>query len=93
VATVYHGRPTQPYQLGILIDLPEHPGLSDCWPDAVRLACEDVKARGLLERNVEVVVREVYAQPWTSAHGQIKAYRELVGDADVVGVVGQFSQR
>jgi ABC-type branched-subunit amino acid transport system substrate-binding protein len=75
----------------MLIDLPDHPGLSDCWPDAVRLACEEAKARGLLERDVEVVVREVYAQPWASAHGLIKAYRELVEDAEVLGVVGPFT--
>lgn len=91
MATVYHGRPIEPYRLGILIDLPDHPGLSDCWPDAVRLACEEAKARGLLERDVEVVVREVYAQPWASAHGLIKAYRELVEDAEVLGVVGPFT--
>ncbi|MGZ7033197.1 MAG: ABC transporter substrate-binding protein, partial [Thermoanaerobaculia bacterium] len=91
MATVYHGRPIEPYRLGVLIDLPEHPGLSDCWPDAVKLAAEDVQARGLLERDVEVVVREVYAQPWASAHGLIKAYRELVEDAGVLGVVGPFT--
>jgi len=91
VATVYHGRPIEPYRLGVLIDLPDHPGLSDCWPDAIGLACEEVAARGLLERPVELVVREVYAQPWASAHGLIKAYRELVEDEGVLGVIGPYT--
>jgi len=76
VATVYHGRPIEPSKLGVLIDLPEYEGLSDCSPDA-RFACEEVSARGLPERPVELVVREVYAQPWASAEGLIKTYREL----------------
>jgi ABC-type branched-subunit amino acid transport system substrate-binding protein len=91
VATVYHGRPIEPYRLGVLIDLPDHPGLSDCWPDAIGFACEEVVARGLLERPVELVVREVYAQPWASAHGLIKAYRELVENEGVLGVIGPYT--
>jgi ABC-type branched-subunit amino acid transport system substrate-binding protein len=91
VATVYHGRPIEPYRLGVLIDLPEHEGLSDCWPDAIQFACDEVRARGLLERPVELVVREVYAQPWASAHGLIKTYRELVEDEGVLGVIGPYT--
>jgi ABC-type branched-subunit amino acid transport system substrate-binding protein len=74
-----------------LIDLPDHPGLSDAWPDAIQLACDEVRARGLLERPVELVVREVYAQPWASAHGLIKVYRELVEDHGVLGVMGPMT--
>ncbi|WP_319458262.1 ABC transporter substrate-binding protein [Mycobacterium sp. RTGN3] len=91
MATVYHGRQIEPYRLGVLIDLPEHEGLSDCWPDAIRFACEEVQARGLLERPVELVVREVYAQPWASAHELIRTYRELVEDAGVLGVIGPYT--
>ncbi|WP_293047467.1 ABC transporter substrate-binding protein [Mycobacterium sp.] len=91
VATHYHGRPIEPYRLGVLIDLPDHPGLSDAWPDAVQLACDEVAARGLLERPVELIVREVYAQPWASAAGLIKTYRELVEEQDVLGVVGPMT--
>ncbi len=91
MATVYHGRPIEPYKLGMIIDLPDHPGLSDCWPDAVQLACEDAKARGLLERDVEVVVREVYAQPWASAHELKRVYRDLVEEEGVLGIAGPFT--
>jgi branched-chain amino acid transport system substrate-binding protein len=91
VASVYHGRPIEPYKLGVLIDLPDHPGLSDCWPDAIKLACEEVKARGLLERDVELIVREVYAQPWSSAHELVKAYRQLVEEEGVLGIIGPYT--
>jgi branched-chain amino acid transport system substrate-binding protein len=91
MATHYHGREIEPYRLGVLIDLPDHPGLSDAWPDAIQLACDEVRARGLLERPVELVVREVYAQPWASAHGLIRAYRELVEEHDVLGVLGPMT--
>lgn len=91
MATHYHGRPIEPFRLGVLIDLPDHPGLSDAWPDAIQLACDEVNARGLLERPVELVVREVYAQPWASAHQLIKTYRELVEEHDVMGVIGPMT--
>jgi ABC-type branched-subunit amino acid transport system substrate-binding protein len=91
VATHYHGRAIEPYRLGVLIDLPDHPGLSDAWPDAIQLACDEVNARGLLERPVELVVREVYAQPWASAHGLIKTYRELVEVHEVMAVIGPMT--
>lgn len=88
MATVYHGRPIEPYKIGAIIDLPDHPGLSDCWVDAIQLACDEVQARGLLERRVEIVYREVYAQPWASPHELINVYRSLVEDDGVLGVIG-----
>jgi len=61
MATPYHGRAIEPYRFGVLIDLPDHPGLGEAGPNAIQLACDEVRARGLLERPVELVVRGVYA--------------------------------
>jgi len=50
MATPYHGRAIEPYRFGVLIDLPDHPGLGEAGPNAIQLACDEVRARGLLER-------------------------------------------
>lgn len=87
---LYHGRPLEPYKLGVIIDLPEHPNLSDALPDMAQFALDEAHARGLVERPVELVVREVYGQPWTSSHALRRVYRELA-DQDVLGVLGPFT--
>ena len=88
---LYHGRPLEPYRIGVLVDMPDRPGLSDVFPDAVRFALREATARGIVERDVEVVAREVWAQPLTDARPVIRAYRELVDDAGVLGVIGPMT--
>src|ERR1700749_3037625 len=88
---LYHGQPLEPYRIGVLVDLPEYPGLSDAFPDAVRLAIAEAQARGVVEREIEVVHREVRASPWTDARPLIKAYRELVEDDGVLAVAGPMT--
>lgn len=88
---IYHGRRLEPYRLGVLVDLPDYPGLSDAFPDMVAFALEEATARGAIERDVEVVVRAVRAQPWTDARPVIEAFRGLVDDVGVLGVVGPFT--
>ncbi|HEY3605389.1 MAG TPA: ABC transporter substrate-binding protein [Sporichthyaceae bacterium] len=87
---LYHGKPIEPYRLGVIVDLPEHPGLSDAFPDMVQFALDEAHARGVVERPVELVVREVFGQPWTSSHSLRRVYGELV-EHDVLGVIGPFT--
>ncbi|GAA0616790.1 hypothetical protein GCM10009547_18620 [Sporichthya brevicatena] len=87
---LYHGRPIEPYRLGVIVDLPEHPGLSDAFPDMAQFALDEAHARGIVERPVELVVREVYGQPWTNSHALRRVYRELA-EQDVLGVIGPFT--
>lgn len=88
---LYHGQPLEPYRIGVLVDLPEYPGLSDAFPDAIRLAIKEAQARGLVEREIEVVHREVKASPWTDARPLIKAYQSLVEDDGVLAVAGPMT--
>ena len=87
----YHGRTLEPYRVGVLVDLPDYPGLSDAFPDAIRFAFEEATERGIVERDVEVVHREVRAQPWTDVRPVVDAYRELVDEDRVLGVIGPMT--
>jgi len=88
---IYHGRRLEPYRLGVLVDLPDYPGLSDAFPDMAAFALEEATARGVIEREVDLLVKEVRAQPWTDARPLIQAYRELVEEEGVLGVIGPFT--
>ncbi len=88
---LYHGRPLEPYRIGVLVDMPDRPGLSDAFPDGVRFAFAEATARGVVEREVEVVAREVWAQPLTDARPLVQAYRELVDEIGVLGVIGPMT--
>jgi ABC-type branched-subunit amino acid transport system substrate-binding protein len=88
---IYHGRQLEPYRLGVLVDLPDYPGLSDVFPDVVAFALEEATARGVIEREVDVIVKEVRAQPWTDARPVVNGYRELVEEEGVLGVIGPFT--
>jgi len=88
---LYHGRRLEPFSIGVLVDLPDYPGLSDAFPEMVSFAFEEATARGVLERDVEVVVRSVRAQPWTDAAPIVDAFEELVTRDRVLGVIGPFT--
>lgn len=88
---LYHGSPLQPYSIGVLVDLPDYPGLSDAFPDMIRFALAEARARGIVEREIEVVHREVKATPWTDARPLIAAYRSLVADEGVLAVAGPMT--
>jgi branched-chain amino acid transport system substrate-binding protein len=87
---LYHGKPIEPYRLGVIVDLPDHPGLSDAFPDMAQFALDEAHARGIVERPVELVVREVFGQPWSNSYPLRRVYEELVAQ-DVLGVIGPFT--
>ena len=80
-----------PYRIGVLIDFPNRPGYTDMFPETIGVAFEEAEEEGLLERPIELVVREVVAQPFTDGFPVIEAYRELVEDAKVLAVCGLMS--
>jgi branched-chain amino acid transport system substrate-binding protein len=80
-----------PYRIGILSDLPDLDGLSNAFVDGIRLGLEYCEERRLVDRAVELVVREVYAQPWTDAVPVLDAHRELVEVERVLGVAGPMT--
>ena len=80
-----------PYRIGVLIDFPNRSGYTDMFPETIGLAFEEAREAGLLERPIELVVREVVAQPFTDGFPVIDAYRELVEQAKVLAVCGPMS--
>ena len=67
-----------PYKVGIVVDLEKLSGLSDMFPLGVEFALRETFEQGLVDRPVEVIVKEFKAQPATDGFSTIKAYRELV---------------
>lgn len=80
----------EPFKLGVLTDLPGYPGLTDVWVDGLRLALEYCTERGLVDRPVELVIREVVGQPWAPARNVVAAWNELV-DEGVLGIAGPMT--
>jgi ABC-type branched-subunit amino acid transport system substrate-binding protein len=80
-------RERMPYKIGAIVDLPP----KQEWLDAVRLAFDEAHERRLIERPVELVVREVYAQPWTDGFPCVEAFNDLVTNERVLGVLGPMT--
>jgi len=81
----------QPHKIGVMIDLPESPGCSDLFVAGLEIAFEEARERGLLDRPVELVVREYASQPWAEAHRNIDAYRDLVVNENVLAIAGPMT--
>lgn len=80
-----------PHKIGVLVDLPHFPGCAKLFVEGLEIAFEDVAAQGIGDRPVELVVREYEAQPWKSGHANIRFYRELVEEHEVLAVAGPMS--
>ena len=67
---------------GAVGPFPEPTGLhTDMFRETIALAFEEALGEGLLERPIELVVREVVAQPFTDGFLVIETYREFVEKA------------
>jgi branched-chain amino acid transport system substrate-binding protein len=80
-----------PYRIGLLNDLPGIPGFSNVFVDGVRLALEWCEDEGIVDRPVELVIREALAQPWRDARSVLNAWHELVDGEGVLGVAGPMT--
>ena len=80
----------EPYRLGVLTDLPGYGGLADVWVDGLRLALEYCHEEGLVDRPVELVIREVLGQPWRAARHIVAAWNDLA-DEGVLGIAGPMT--
>ncbi len=82
---------TAPYRIGVMVDLPGFPGLTDMFPLAVEFALREASESGLIDRPVEVIHNEHVGQPWGDGHVTRNAYRELVEERQVLGIAGPMS--
>jgi branched-chain amino acid transport system substrate-binding protein len=79
----------EPYRIGLLQDWALWAPVND-WYAGLTLAFEEAYEAGLLDRPVEVVLREVEGPPDGPFSAVRRAWRELVEDEMVLAVVGPF---
>ena len=82
---------TTPYKIGVMVDLPGFPGLTEMFPLAVQFALTEAYQTGLIDRRAEIVNHEHAGQPWGDGMVCRKAYLELVKEHDVMAVAGPMS--
>ena len=56
-----------PYRIGVMVDLPGFPGLTDMFPLAVKFALKEAHETGLIDRPAEVIENEHTGQPGATA--------------------------
>jgi branched-chain amino acid transport system substrate-binding protein len=78
-----------PHRVGLLQDWALWAPLAD-WYDALKLAFTEAYESGLVDRPIELVVREVEGPPDRSSAPVVKAWRELAEKEQVLGVIGPF---
>ncbi|WP_207386752.1 ABC transporter substrate-binding protein [Frankia sp. Cppng1_Ct_nod] len=78
-----------PFRIGVLQDWALWAPVEK-WYDGLRLAFAEAFESGLLDREVELVFREVEGPPDGRAADVVRAWRDLVHKEKVLGVVGPF---
>jgi branched-chain amino acid transport system substrate-binding protein len=79
----------EPYRIGLLQDWAHWAPLQD-WYAGLTLAFEEAYETGLLDRPVEVVLREIEGPPDGPFSAVRRAWHNLVHDEMVLGVIGPF---
>jgi ABC-type branched-subunit amino acid transport system substrate-binding protein len=84
-------RSIEPYKIGVMVDLPDSPGLSDMFVLALEFAFEEALEQGVVDRPVELCLREYVSHPWRDGFPNIEAYHDLVHDEKVLGIAGPMT--
>lgn len=82
-----------PYRLGVLQDFSV-----DCDPitdqfDAMRLAFDEAVEAGMLDRPVELVVRQQEAWPYGQFEPLLNTWRKLVREENIMGMLGPWAPK
>lgn len=78
-----------PFRIGVLNDFPGVAGdLADDWVRAMELAFDEALENRRIPRPVEIVRKDVYGHPYQSGYSIQTAYRQLVEEEQVLGVIG-----
>jgi branched-chain amino acid transport system substrate-binding protein len=80
--------PKSAYRIGYICDLPANDGWPNTFPEGLEVAFEEAVGKGILDRPVEVVQRNVFGQPYADGRAIVQAYRDLVENEGVIGVTG-----
>lgn len=81
----------QPYKIGVMVDIVNRPGLTDVFVEALQFGLDESHDKGIVDRPVELVVREFRGQPWTDGFTAIDAFRDIAENEKVLGVAGPFT--
>ena len=81
-------RQREPFRIGYIQDWGIGVSAVDQMIDAARLAFDDAHANGVIDRPVELVLREVDGMPLRQFHAMREVYRELVHDQNCIGIIG-----
>jgi branched-chain amino acid transport system substrate-binding protein len=76
-----------PYRIGVCQDWALGPHL-ELWYNGLTLALEEAFEQGIVDRPIEIVLREVEGPPRGQAAGVINAWRELAFEEQVLAIVG-----
>src|SRR5689334_10556769 len=76
----------KPIKVGVCLDFPIE-DIRQVFLDAVRLAFDEATEAEILDRDVELIVRETEGLPRGDAHDVVLAWQSLV-DEGVVGIIG-----
>lgn len=81
-------RERTPYKIGVCMEFAAGTQLLQDFYDGMRLALDEATARGELDREVELVIREVAGPMRGTSPVVIKAWRELAHEQDCLAIVG-----
>ncbi len=77
-----------PFRIGLVHDWGIGRRFTQQWYDAIRLGFDEAYESGLLERPVELVVREIEGMPYASFARVRALWRQVVHDEEVLAVIG-----
>lgn len=77
-----------PWKIGLVIDWAWATDPVIDYADAIALALDEAHASGLIDRKVELVTRKVYGGPNASSLDVREAFRDLIEQHRVLGMIG-----
>jgi branched-chain amino acid transport system substrate-binding protein len=89
--STYKQNVTEDYRIGVMVDIPGFPGLSDMFPRAVQFALDEAHTSGLIDRPAKIVVNEHAGQPWGDGLESREAYLDLVENQGVLAIAGPMA--
>src|ERR1700722_11866643 len=85
------GRYQTPYRVGCVMDSFFDTAFSRDFYDATLLAFDEALANGVLDRPIELIVREVEGLPYGEYRSVLKAWQELVDDERCIAMIGPIA--
>lgn len=82
---------TEPYRIGVMMDMPGFPGASDMFGKALQFALDEAFQNGLIDRPAITIEREHFGQPYGDGYQSRNAYRQLVEEDQVLAIAGPLT--